>query len=395
MDASTPAVILKLHRGGLGAARTLGRLGVPVYAIHNDPRAPAARSRYLREHLEWDVDRAPAEETVRFLIGLSERLGTRPILIPPDDAEAILVDDHADRLRDAYLFPAQPPGLGRRLYNKRDMHLACREIGIPTPDATFPGDVEEVLDYAASGTFPVVLKTIAMGIEDEASVAIASDPQELVELYGRMQRGDEPNVMLQEYIPGGEDSVWMFNGYFDEHSEAIFGLVGRKLRQSPPYRGMTSLGIVVRNDDLARLTCRFMKAVGYRGILDIGWRFDARDGQYKALDVNPRLGATFRLFVEPGGLDVVRCMYLHLTGQPIPPAREAAGRKWLALDRDLASSFQYWRDGRLTLRAWLRSLAGVQELAWYASDDRRPFFARWREILGKAARRVAGLDRPS
>jgi D-aspartate ligase len=129
--------------------------------------------------------------------------------------------------------------------------------------------------------------------------------------------------------------------------------------------------------------------------VDIGWHFDARDGQYKALDVNPRLGATFRLFVDPSGLDVVRCMYLHLTGQPIPPARAAAGRKWLSLDRDLVSSFRYWRDGWLTVRAWLRSIAGVQELAWCARDDRGPFFARWREILGKAARRVAGLGRPS
>ena len=40
-----------------------------------------------------------------------------------------------------------------------------------------------------------------------------------------------------------------------------------------------------------------MKELGYRGILDIGYRYDARDGRYKVLDVNPRIGATFRLFV--------------------------------------------------------------------------------------------------
>ena len=45
-----------------------------------------------------------------------------------------------------------------------------------------------------------------------------------------------------------------------------------------------------------RTTCDFMQAIGYHGILDIGYRRDQRDGSYKVLDVNPRIGCTFRLF---------------------------------------------------------------------------------------------------
>ena len=46
-DTSTPAVVLKLdpnvmHHGGLGVIRSLGRLGVPVYGVHEGPLAPAA-----------------------------------------------------------------------------------------------------------------------------------------------------------------------------------------------------------------------------------------------------------------------------------------------------------------------------------------------------------------
>ena len=45
LDTTTPAVILKLdrnvmHHGGLGAIRSLGRLGVPVYGVHEDPWHP-------------------------------------------------------------------------------------------------------------------------------------------------------------------------------------------------------------------------------------------------------------------------------------------------------------------------------------------------------------------
>ena len=44
-DWSTPAVVLKfdqnaLHHGSLGVIRSLGRLGVPVYGVHEGAWAP-------------------------------------------------------------------------------------------------------------------------------------------------------------------------------------------------------------------------------------------------------------------------------------------------------------------------------------------------------------------
>ena len=44
-DQRVPVLILKLgqyplHSGGLAAVRTLGRLGIPVYAITEDPVTP-------------------------------------------------------------------------------------------------------------------------------------------------------------------------------------------------------------------------------------------------------------------------------------------------------------------------------------------------------------------
>src|SRR5438128_891931 len=40
VDTSVPAVVLGLHYGGVGVARSLGRLGVPVYGVDYDARAP-------------------------------------------------------------------------------------------------------------------------------------------------------------------------------------------------------------------------------------------------------------------------------------------------------------------------------------------------------------------
>src|SRR5204863_3947033 len=135
------------------------------------------------------------------------------------------------------------------------------------------------------------------------------------------------------------------NGYFDRNSDCVLGFTGQKLRQWPPHQGVTTPGICRHNAGVADTTCRFMKAVGYRGILDIGYRWDARDGLYKVLDVNPRIGATFRLFVAENGMDVARALYLDLTGQPVPGGLAREGRRWLVEDHDLVSSLRYRRDG--------------------------------------------------
>ena len=175
-----------------------------------------------------------------------------------------------------------------------------------------------------------------------------------------MEDGRIPSLMIQEYIPGKDDSVWMFNGYFDEHSECLFGITGKKIHQTPVYTGMTALGVCLPNPAIESATKALVKAVGYKGILDIGYRYDARDSSYKLLDANPSLGATFRLFVADNGMDVARAQYLHFTGQPMPASNMREGRKWIVEDADLISCIQYFRDGALTISDWLCGYAGIR-----------------------------------
>jgi D-aspartate ligase len=91
--------------------------------------------------------------------------------------------------------------------------------------------------------------------------------------------------------------------------------------------------------------------------------------------VNPRIGSTFRLFAGDGDMDVVRALYLDLTGQTVPPASPRYGRKWMVEDCDLVSSIRYYRDGKLTAKDWLKSFRGVQEMAFLSLRDPIPAIA--------------------
>jgi D-aspartate ligase len=395
VDSRTPVLVLSASprarrspHGGIGILRSLGRLGVPVYTVDSDPRGPASYSRYLRGRFVFDLAGATPETTVDYLLEVGRRMASRAVLIPSWDDMAVVVADHSEALSERFDFPHQPVGLARSLASKKDMYVLARKHSIPTPEASFPSSVEEVQRFAAGATFPVMLKGIAGNRLFERTgrkMVIVDRPDELVRLYREMEDPSDPNLMLQEYIPGRDDAVWMFNGYFNRESDCLAGFTGRKLRQTPVYTGATSLGVCLRNDDVDQTTRRWMKELGYRGILDIGYRYDARDGQYKVLDVNPRIGGTFRLFVARNGLDVARALYLDITGQAVPVAEQVEGRKWID-ERDVSSCLQYRRDGKLTLRQWAASLRGVRETIYFARDDLSPFWRVWRYRLSRRFR---------
>jgi D-aspartate ligase len=397
---STPVVVLRsMHHGGLAITRSLGRWGVPVYNVDADAHAPSFSSRYSKGKFVWDLEGTRAEESVARLLDIGRQLGRPAILIPTTDSMAILAADNADALRERFIFQDNSARLVRSLYWKKEMHFLARDAGVPTPDLFLPQSRQDVLNYLGGASFPVMLKA-----NDDRNLrrrglvtkVIVKSPAELLDWYDRLEDPGSPNLMFQEYIPGGADSIWMFNGYFDAQSECRFGVTGQKLRQCPTYTGPTSLGIVTPNPTVDQLTRHFMKAIGYQGILDIGYRYDARDGQYKVLDVNPRIGSTFRLFVGADGLDVARALYLHRTGQPVPDDTADPGRKWMVEDRDLSASLGYFRDGRLSLRGWLRSYSGVQEMSFVASDDPLPLLAMGRSDAAELLRRFkAHFSRPA
>ena len=398
-DATTPVVVLRgvesASHGALGILRSLGRLGVPAYLVACDAGTPGFYSRYCKGSLVCNVENGNAATSVKTLLELGKKIGRRSILIPTDDNAVLFVADHAEALREQFLFPPMCPKLIREVSSKKGMYYLAKQHGVPTPEAAFPTSRQDVLDFLSRAKFPVMLKAIYGSLLMKVSgqkMFIVHTEADLLEKYDALEDPANPNLMIQEYIPGGDDTVWMLDGYFNDRSECLLSFTGKKIRQYPPSQGSTSLGICLQNDTVRQTTTDFMKKIGYKGILDIGYRYDARDGLYKVLDINPRIGSTFRLFVAENGMDVARALYLDLTGQEVIAGLAREGRKWVVEDQDLVSCLRYHRDGNLTFKQWLESFQGVEEAGFYASDDLYPCVTRVMALCGQAFRKINPLS---
>jgi D-aspartate ligase len=392
MNRRIPAIVLNCEaHGGLGIVRSLGRLGVSVFAVHKDHFAPAKFSRYATRGFRWDFASASVSDSLAFMQRTGRAIGRPALVFACDDDTAMFVANNAAALEERFLFQQTPAALISSLASKRGLYKLATLHHIPTPATRFPESRADVLSRISDMTFPVLLKGIdglRLARNTGKKMVICHNFNELLANYDDLEDPDQPNLMIQEYIPGGADSVWMFNGYFNSHSECLVSFTGKKLRQCPIHTGATSLGICLKNQDVEESVKAFMKAVGYRGMLDVGMRYDLRDGKYKVLDVNPRIGATFRLFVDSGGMDVARAYYLDMTGQPVRTSDVHQGRRWIVEDMDASATVHYWLERSLTLRAWMQSLRGIQEAGYLCVDDPVPAALRAMSVARRLGSRV-------
>jgi D-aspartate ligase len=400
IDTSVPVV--DVFRGGYGdvsIARTLGRLGVPVYLVaQKGMPTPVWSSRYWAKRTRWDFS-SPEEQSVAFLLGVGATLqaahGTRAILLTTADWVAIFIERNSHLLQEQFAFPQPVRPVIHTLLNKWEMHLLAKEHGIPTPNTACPASPVDIEEFLETSSFPIVMKPADPYLRTASSKKIISSRQELMDEVDREAARAPLNFVLQEFIPGDADTVWMCNGYFGLQPEHTVTFTGKKLRQVSST-GIASLAICLPNETVATQTRRLMEGVGFRGCLGIGFRYDSRDGLYKLLDVNARVSGVFRLFAGTNEMDVVRVCYLDLTGQHVPATALQPGRKWM-LEDDVVAALLDVRNGRLTIADWMRSVRGVRELQWFARDDPVPVFVWLREKLRRWAlssfRRIARTRR--
>lgn len=376
LDTGLPAVVLwtprfPLQHSCLGVFRSLGRAGVPVFAVVADPDAPVAKSRFVAGRILWQPHLGEGHtQLLDRLMDFGRRLGRRSLIVCTSDEMAVFVARRRDVLAEWFVLPGVDPGLPAQLADKHSLARLCRRHGMQTPPSARVDTLAQ-LDAAVDRVgFPLVVKSVALRGQAQSveNSTVVAGRGELRELAGRWE---EPfRVIIQEYLPDEECEDWFTHGYCDAQARAGVVFTGRKVRAWPAQGGATAAAYAAVEPELAGLAELFCARVGYCGVFDIDWRFDRRTGGYHLLDFNPRVGAQFRMFEDTAGIDVVRAMHLDLSGRPIPVGFQVDGQRFVVEPWDLASLLATRGQPRKRVGG-----AGRPKSAWLAADDPRPVLA--------------------
>jgi D-aspartate ligase len=363
-----------MHHASVGVIRSFGRLGVQVTSIAEDRFTPVALSRYLTRRVDWVPDAFTDPDEIRNgLIKLGQEIGDKPLVVCTDDEAAIFIAEESEVLREYFTLADVQPDLPRLVASKHGLQGLCLRHNVPTPRTTFPSTLDELEKVLAESHLPVVVKNVEPWERKTRPTVVAStvvhNPDELMQRAAGWQ---EPfGCLVQEYLPPEHSEDWIVQGYCG--SETQIALTARKLWAWPPFTGQTAYAQLQDNPDLSKRALSFCEQIGYRGIFDLDFRVDCRDGVPYLLDFNPRIGAPFTLFQTDSSIDVARAMHLDLSGRAIPPGRQRNGDRLLVEPLAFASRSAYRKTSQPPVAN--PSKDGRIRFAWFATDDPLPFVA--------------------
>jgi predicted ATP-grasp superfamily ATP-dependent carboligase len=383
LDPGLPVLLVRV--GGIspiqhhvvGVIRTLGRAGVPVYAVTEKGVTPASTSRFLTGQVKLssggELDQSALLDR---LVEVVDGLPARPMLVCTDDEAAVLVAEGAAALTGRAIFPAVSPELPRQLASKRGLYEICRRYGVPTPATSSVRTGDDLEAALATMTLPVVVKQADSWSRLTRPVVTGSTVLRSAEDVGRLRAAfdrwpEGSDVIVQEYLPDDDAEDWFVHGYCTASSSVARVFTGRKFWSWPARAGATAYARTESNEELERSVRDLCRRIGYRGIFDTDWRYDRRTGTYLLLDFNPRVGGQFRMFEDDGGVDVVRAMHLDLSGRTVGPGRQVEGERFLVENLGFPARLHYRKEPQPP------EIPGAPtrlRLAWFSLDDLRPFF---------------------
>jgi D-aspartate ligase len=357
---------------GLGIARSLGRRGIPVCVI-DDETSIARVSRYVR-HVVRVPDLRSEASLLEALATARKRLGVCGwVLFPTRDETVAAIAAHRDALGRDFRVPTPDLASVRRAWDKRETYRLASELGIPIPRTWFPRTEADLA--AIDARAPVVVKPAIKEHFFYASRAKAWRADGRAELASSFRRAaeivDEGEVIVQEMIPGGGEEQYAYCAFFRD-GRAVASMTVRRRRQHPSDFGRASTYVeTISLPELAEPSVRFLRAIGYYGLVELEYKRDPRDGAFKLLDVNARTWG-YHTLGPSAGVDFPYLLFRDQTGAGVAEAHARPGIRWVRLATDVPNAVRDIRAGTLRARDYLRSLRGVDTEAVFCLRDPLP-----------------------
>jgi predicted ATP-grasp superfamily ATP-dependent carboligase len=317
---AVPAVVVGAGwAAGLSAIRSLGRAGIPVVAVDDRPSAIGFHSRYAQRAVSPERF-SDHERFARFLAGIAGRIGRPVPIFPMHDEDVNTIARFSELLGDRFLRPFPDWPVLEPLQDKRHQLAAAAAARVPAPrTAREPTD--------AFG-YPVLVKPFhspefrrRFGVQ-----AFRCDTRGELDAAWAQAAGFEP--LVQELIPGGDDTLYSLGCYLARDGRPLGLFCGRKLRQTPPGVGTCRVGESVWVDEVVDQGLALLRQLGYHGAAQVEFKRDPRDGAFKLIEVNPRLWQWHGL-AAACGVDLTLIAYRHLLGQRVEPVRmDGRRRRW-------------------------------------------------------------------
>jgi len=366
------AIIIGGEHPGLGIARSLGRRGIPICVI-DDQHSVSQFSKYVTRVVRVK-DLRDEHKTVESVLEVGQRYGLKGwVLFPTRDETVAAFSRNRDRLAKFFRVTTAGWETVRWAWDKKNTYDLAEELGLPVPHTYNPRTERELADLYSR--LPLALKPAVKEnffYATGAKAWRADTPDQLNELFRKAAQQIRPEeILIQEIIPGDGQRQYSYCAFFRD-GEALSTLVAKRLRQHPREFGRAATYVeTIEHPEVEELSERFLRAIDYYGLVELEFKQDPRDGQFKLLDVNARTWG-FHSIGLPAGVDFPYLLYADQVGKPVDRCRARAGVGWLRAVTDFPTAAADLWAGELSLGAYWRSLRHTRAESVFCLQDPLP-----------------------
>ena len=365
--------VLCLTATGLSVGRSLGYHGIEVYGVDADRHQIGHFSKYVKASSTLSC-KDNQQKLVQDLIFYAKNKNLKPVLLAAGDDEVQFLCDYGDDLKQYFVMPqSYRKEFADVFLNKIGFYEKCVELKAAIPATFFPKSIEDVASISKQISYPAIIKP-ALGHKwrekfKGKKVIEVSAPTELVPKFD-YYCPDATEMLIQEVVPGKEDKIAIFGGYFNRNFEPVSVFTGMKIRQYPPMFGSGSLCVSRWLPEIADMSIDIVQKMKYHGICGTEYKWDPRDAQWKLMEINFRPTLWFAL-TRAANADIVYHAYLDLIGQEVDKyiGTQTDGIFWQYLARDAGSILYYLKRGEIHFSDLKQFFSPCKEYAVISSKD--------------------------
>ncbi len=384
------AVVIGGHINGLGIIRSLAARKIPTGVILTKPYDLAQHSRHVSGfERAFEITEKPDQ--------LLEALDRRSsqwrgwALFPVNDEALAALAQNRHQLELIHQVIAPPNETLDYFLDKKRMLDEAESVGMQTPLCYGPA-VQATADRPDL-RFPVIVKPIAgyRFVERfDRKVFVAANRAELKHAILRVEQEAVPCLVF-DIIPGADSLIYCYCVYMDAEGNPVADITVRKVRQSPPFFGVSRVAeITANNQQLKDLTIAFLRRIGFRGIAVSEFKQDPRDGSFRLMEINGR-SVMYNSLLRQAGMDLAALAWSDFVD------RRAEGVRthhwpgaWVHLHADLLYSILKGRSESLRLKDFLSPYRRPIVEAVWSFRDPLPFLVEWGRTACQGSRALCG-----
>jgi len=388
--AEVPVLIFGSGLTALGVLRSFRFAGITAYSVCPQDELPVKSRWYRRPPLNGIGPPAPED--------LSAYLESSPldraVLVPCSDDWTRAIAELPDKFKDRFPASVACPRVVQIMTDKWLFASMLEVLDIPRPRTLLLHSMEEMAkldDESYRDMFLKPLDSQEFARQYRVKAFQLKGRAHALEIMARLQHNGRDGfpILLQEYIPGPTSHYYLVDGFSDRRNCIRALIARRRLSQYPPHFGNSSRSQTIPLDQVGgaiESLTKMWSTLQYRGIFDAEFKYDARDGRLKILEVNARPW-WFVEFATRCGVDLCGMAYADALGLPVEPVETYdVGRCCVHLSYDLAA---HWATdpGIGGFLRWLRSCKNVEDI-FYRWDDPWPGVTSMFSSLRTYLRRV-------